>query len=153
MHQPGLILCERTSRWALALRRTSPAALERIRETRSLAEGRQLLEDSPASFVALELAPPRIDAVLNFLARLERDFPLARAAVLANRELADYQWLARELGAVDFRVSPRWLGSLAEIALRHLALAPPANVSFEEKVLASLPWGQASADPCLVRKR
>ena len=48
-------MCERTGRWAVALRRELAATGVRVWETRTLAGCREELEQSPASFVTLEV--------------------------------------------------------------------------------------------------
>ena len=80
-----------------------------------------MLAEGPAGFVVVELTAGNVDAVLARMARLERDFPLARAAVVAERSMADYEWLVREAGAVAFRrvaraAWPAWPSA----ACRHL---------------------------------
>ena len=50
-----LIVCERTGRWAVALRRELADAGVRVWETRTLADCWNELAESPASFVVLEL--------------------------------------------------------------------------------------------------
>jgi len=135
-----LIVCERSGRWAVALRRELAEAGVRVWETRSLPECRSLLAESPCSFVILELTSAVAEELLQYMTRLERDFPRTKAAVVAARGLAEHQWLMRESGAVHFTCSPRRLAPLAETACRHLAQAPVAQQSLVERIWASLPW-------------
>ncbi len=135
-----LIVCERTGRWAVALRRELDGLTREARETRSLAECWQLLEAAPASFVVVELTAAGIDQLLQRMGRLQRDFPLARIAVVAPRSMARYEWLMREAGAVHFTCSPRQLKPLVEVACRHLALAPRPERNLADRIWASLPW-------------
>jgi hypothetical protein len=136
-----LIVCERTGRWAVALRRELAEAGVRVWETRTLADCFQELAESPASFAVLELGGD-FDELLCRLARRPREFPLARLAVVADRSLADYEWLMREAGAVYFLCSPRKVGPLAQLACRHLAQVPPPQQSLTERIWTSLPWGR-----------
>lgn len=136
---PRLIVCEQTGRWAVALRRQLPESL-RARETRSVPACWEMLAEGPAGFVVLELTAGNVDAVLARMARLERDFPLARAAVVAARSMASYRWLLREAGAVDFVTSPRRLAPLADVACRHLDQAPRGPQSATERIWSELPW-------------
>jgi hypothetical protein len=54
--KPGrLVVCERSGRWAMALRRELAGAGLRVWETRNMADCGALLGESPASFVVLEL--------------------------------------------------------------------------------------------------
>jgi hypothetical protein len=84
--------------------------------------------------------------VENLLARLptiEREFPLARVAVVAGRRLAAYELAVREAGAVHFTCSGRGLRPLVDIVCRHLAAVPQSPSSLVEQVWASLPWATA----------
>lgn len=137
-----MIVCERTGRWAQALRRESEAADLAIRQTRSLAECWEELGRFPRSFVVVELAEKDADALLARTARWEREFPLARWAIVADRSLAAYEWLLREAGAAWFGTSPRELGPLAGIARRHLEQVPPPELGVVEEIRARLPWGK-----------
>lgn len=139
-----LIVCEPSGRWAVALRRQSAATAPRVYETRSLADCWQMLAEAPASFVVVELSTGNAVALLQRMARLQRDFPLARVAVVADRALAGYEWLLREAGAVHFLCSPRQCGPLADLALRHLAQAPPPPRSLTDQIWAGLPWARQS---------
>ena len=136
-----LIVCEHAGRWAVALRRELAAPV-RVYETRSLADCWEMLAEAPASFVIVELSAADVAALLQRMARLGRDFPLARVAVVAERSLADYQWLMREAGAVHFICSPRQAGPLARLAAGHLAQAPAPQRSLTQQIWAGLPWGK-----------
>jgi len=141
---PRLIVCERSGEWAASLRRELPARGARLSETRSLAECWQLLARSPSSFVVLELIEAGADALLDRLAHAQRRFPLASVAVVAERELADYEPLVREAGAVHFVASLRQCRPLAELACRHLDQAARPRRNLAEAIWARLPWGGAS---------
>lgn len=136
-----LIVYERTGAWALALRRELPPEI-RTGPTRSLAETWEALRRAPASFLVLELAPRQAEALLGRLLRLEREYPLARAAIVADRALADYEWLMRQAGAVHFTCSPRRLGGLAGVVGRHLAAVAPPDRGALAEIWAGLPWGE-----------
>lgn len=135
-----LIICESTGRWAVALRRELAGRRE-VYETRSVAECFEALAKAPASFAIVELSRGNAEALAARVADLERDFPLARLAVVASGELADYQWLMREAGAVCFVTSPRRLAPLAEAACRHLDQAPTPQQTLVERIWDELPWG------------
>jgi hypothetical protein len=139
-----LIVCEASGRWAAALRRELAAAEVRVYETRSLADCWTMLAESPASLLVVELSPGGAAALLQRTVRLERDFPLARVAVVADRPLAGYEWLLREAGAVHFLCLPRQCGPLADLACRHLAQAPSPPRSLGEQIWAGLPWARQS---------
>jgi hypothetical protein len=137
------IVCERTGRWSVGLRREAPAGL-RIHETRSLPDGWEMLRQHPASFLVVELTAANADALLGRLASMARDFPAARAAVVAERPLADHEWLVRELGATWFAVSSRELAPVVKLARRHLERAPSPPSDILEQIWNSLPWGTFS---------
>jgi len=140
-----VIVCERTGRWAVALRRAWPGESVQIWETRSLAECWEVLAEAPGSFIVLELDAAHVDALLQRMVGLSRDFPLARVAVVADRALADWQWLLRESGAVHFTCSPRRLGPVARLARRHLGEMPSPPRTVKQEVWARLPWGRGEA--------
>lgn len=135
-----LIVCERSGRWAAALRREMGGAVAMLQEARSLPGAWDLLDGSPASFVLVELTRAGAADLLRRMARLQRDYPLARVAIVADRRLGSYEWLMREAGAVHFTCSPRQLGPMYRLACRHLAQSPPPRRSAAQRILASLPW-------------
>jgi hypothetical protein len=135
-----LIVCERTGRWAVALRRELADAGVRVYETRHLSDCWEQLGQSPASFVVVELTAASAGGLLRRMLGQHREFPLARLAVVADRSLAAYEWLMREAGAVDFARSPRQLGPLARLACRHLAQAAAPPATFADRLWAGLPW-------------
>jgi hypothetical protein len=134
-----LIVCERTGRWAVALRRELTETGVRVWETRTLADCRDELVENPASFVVVELGA-NVERVLRLLASQQRRFPAARVAVVAERSQADYDSLLREAGAVHVVCSPRHVGLLARLACRHLAEAPAPQQSLAERIWTGLPW-------------
>ena len=136
-----LIVCERTGRWAVGLRRELADAGVRVWETRTLADCRNELIESPASFVVVELGR-NVAGLLGLLSRQPRQFPAARMAVVAERTQSGYEWLMREAGAIHFLCSPRRVGLLARLACRHLAQVPPLPQSLTERIWSSLPWGE-----------
>jgi hypothetical protein len=141
--QARLIICERTGQWAVALRRELPQPDVRVHETRSVSECWELLGRCPGSFLVVELTRANADAVLDRMAWLERDFPLARVAVVAERSLGIYEELMRQSEAIHFTNCPRDLGPLACLACRHLDQAPRPQRSVTEQIWDSLPWRPA----------
>ncbi len=135
-----LIVCERGGEWAVALRRELGEAGPRVYETRSLPECWQLLAGHGASFLLLELVPAAVDDLIARLASMEREFPAARAAVVAERSMAAYEMLLREAGAVYFVATPRSLGEVAGMARRHFDGAPRSRRPLMEEIRARLPW-------------
>jgi hypothetical protein len=136
-----LVVCERSGDWAVALRRELAGVGIRVWETRSLADCAVLLEESPASFLVLELSEIKIEEILNFILNSQAQYPQFRFAIVAQRNLARYRWLMLEAGAAEFVSSVRKVGALAQTACRHLAQVPPLPQSLTERIWANLPWG------------
>ena len=134
-----IIVCERTGAWAAAIRRHLPEGV-RLRQIRALAECAGELREAPASLLALELAPHNIEAVLELAGGLGRKFPQARALIFADRQLAGYQALLAEAGAIYFTCSPRELQGLTAIVRNHLSRLSEGSTSFAAQVWDELPW-------------
>ncbi len=139
-----LIVCERSARWALALRRQLAAAEVSVHETRNLAQCWDMLAEHPASFLVIELSLANADALLGRLVALRRHAAGAAVAVVADRSLQAWQWLLREAGAIHFVTSPREVAPLIGIACRHLAQAAQPPTNRDQQIWASLPWKQAA---------
>ena len=137
-----LVVCERTGRWAIALRRELADTGIRVWETRSPEDCGSVLGESPASFVVFELSEKNVEETLNFTRNWQAEFPLFRFAIVADRDLAPYKWLMQEAGAVEFICSVRKTGALARTACRHLAQVPSLPQSLTERIWANLPWGR-----------
>jgi DNA-binding LytR/AlgR family response regulator len=135
-----LIVTERSGRWAVALRRELSAAGLRLREARSLPECWDLLAETPEAFLVLELTAANAAPLVQRLAGVPRQFPAARAAVVAERGLAEFEVLVREAGAVHFVCSPRRLAPLAAAVRRHMVQLPPPPQGLAERIWAGLPW-------------
>ena len=84
------------------------------------------------------------DDSLRLLSQIGARHAAACPLVVADRVMADYQWLARELGAVHFVTSPRRLDELLAIVRRRFDSLPAAQrtsgESIFETILESLPW-------------
>jgi len=135
-----LIVCERSGEWSAALRLELADSGVRLWECRRIAEAWTALAETPCSFAVVEANRPNLGDLIERLERLRHDFPGARAAVVADRNLAGYEWLLREAGAVHFLVSTRHVPPLARLVVRHLANVPLPQQTFVERIWASLPW-------------
>jgi hypothetical protein len=135
-----LIYCERSGDWAAALRRELRDGAIQQRETRSLAECREVLSLFPASLVVLELTAASADRALEWLAAMGKEFPQACAVAVAERGLEGNEWIAREFGCLAFTTSPRELKPVAELVRRYLASLPRPEMTFEEEIWSRLPW-------------
>ncbi len=147
--RPRVIVCERSGRWAAALRRVLARELS-LRETRSLAECEAELREAPESFLVVELTATHLGGVLELLTCVGAEYRWARIAVVAERsvaagELTACEWTMREAGAIHFVTSPRQAAELARLAERHAALVPRPKRSLAAQVWDSLPWPEAAS--------
>lgn len=148
MHGPPVIFCERTGNWAAVWRRVEARrahnvarfALPRLIETRSAAECREAIARHRGAFVIAELASPAVEPTLDLLLHTLVNVRGAATAVVAARPLVAYQWLARELGAQAFVVSPLEFAALHDIAQRHLAKLPATYLDARQQIWKNLPW-------------
>jgi hypothetical protein len=87
------------------------------------------------------------------LLRLAREFPLAVPLAVLSPQHAQWEAALREAGAVHVVTSLRRVGESIDIAARYAArlhteladdprLPPRPQPSIEERILASLPWGE-----------
>ncbi len=135
-----LIVCERTSRWATAVRAELAGRTLAIVETRSLAGCQEALADAPLSLAAIEVTAANFDAVRQFTMQVSRGFPQAAILALLAADAADADLLLREAGAVDCAASVLDVPRLVRLARRKLALAPPRDTTLSEFVADRLPW-------------
>jgi hypothetical protein len=135
-----LILCEKTSRWAIALRRVLGPRSDVLVETRSLAQCLRELAASPASLVAIETTTANLESVVAFVQLQSRQFDHARFAAVGDGSLITAAPLLAEAGAVAVLTSPREARRLVRLAVRHLAHAPPADLPLAEAIWDRLPW-------------
>ncbi len=113
MPRAQLIVCETTSKWAVALRRHLRSVGDaRVGETRYLDDCWRQATASPASLVALEATAANLEPLVISMNRYRVRLPRVRAVVLADRCLAAGEWLLREAGAVHVVFSSRDLESL-----------------------------------------
>jgi hypothetical protein len=151
MSQARVILCEKTGRWAAALRRALGKGSVPVSETLSLSQCGDALQDAPGSLIAVEVSPLALETVLRLIAHARRSDPFARFVALQGAELDSAEPLLREAGAVEVLHSVREAPALALLARRHLALAPRAEPSLSETIAERLPW-KRSATPDFAAK-
>jgi hypothetical protein len=135
-----LIVCERSGKWAVAMRRSSQIGSCRVYETRSPEECRDEVQASPASLVAVEATTANFEDILDWLAELRRDFPLCHVVVLGHRGLQRGQWLLREAGAAHVVHSPRDVDAVIRIASRQLKGKSDTDQLTRERLLDRIPW-------------
>jgi hypothetical protein len=141
MTLPDWIVCERTGRWAAALRTTGTRQATdrkstfRIVEVRRLSELSARFDERATSLALVEVHGNNLSDVLTWLADARGRYGQARFVALLdypqgtereNRRLADRARrrdivaALMEAGAVDVADSPRYLQSVMAIAQRHL---------------------------------
>lgn len=138
MSTAKLIVVEPSPCWSIGLRRF--AGDLRIWEARSLALAETMLQESPASFVCLSLDPANAVRGCEQLIAWSKMFPLSRFAVCTTPELAELESLLLTSGAQFVAASFLDVPKLLRIAVRHLATAPQAELSFIEELAARMPW-------------
>ncbi len=140
-----LIICESTGEWATAVRRRLPSEVSLV-ETRSLTEMSERLDESPAAVVAVEWFAGRAEMTLSEITRLGRKYPQAAVVVLADRDFSSPQNICREAGAMHVVLSRRRVSEIIEIIRHRLRSGNwtdqdiDESSSFEDRLLASLPW-------------
>ena len=150
---PPVVVCERTGRWAQAWRglqstlRSTDAddiAFGRpkmtVVESRSTSECSRLLDEHPTAFVVLEWSAAAAESLIELLETQPQRWPSAAMAAVADRSLADAEWLAREAGALHWVTSSRRLRPLVEMALRHLQRRMHVIENTKDAVWSALPW-------------
>ncbi|MBM4088470.1 MAG: hypothetical protein FJ276_03435 [Planctomycetes bacterium] len=136
-----MIVCERSEKWTVALRRGLGDDMPRLLETRSLDACWREVAANPGSFVVVECLETNLEQVARWLKRLSARFPGARAAVVSERGLQPCEWLLREAGAVHVAFSTRETGPLVRILRRHMAAMPAPDTSLRQQLWDRLPWG------------
>ena len=139
MANASLIVCEKSGRWALALRSTVRESV-RVVETRALSQAEQALRSAPASLVALDVAAVKLPQVVDFAIRARRDYPAARLLALLDASLESAAPLLREAGVSDIFYSPLQAAAIARLALQHVLVSPAEDRPLRESIAARLPW-------------
>jgi len=144
--QPRLILCETTSKWAVALRRQLPAEMHPVLvETRRWEACWRQARESPGSIVLLELTSWNLELVAAQLVRYRSHLPLVTTVVLGARGMASAEWLVRELGAVHVVFSSRELLPLERLIERHWKRVARHQPAVAVRPWQALPWGPAES--------
>ncbi len=142
------IVCERTSRWASALRMALAAdgTPHRIRELRHLAELDVELTARPTALAAIEIHRGNFADLLAWLPTARERHVHARCVALLDRSLADNLNATcdalDEAGAPAIATSPRRLDAVVALGTRHAETARiiGENAPLVAQVWASLPW-------------
>jgi DNA-binding NtrC family response regulator len=140
MSQCRLIVCEKSSHWASALRSALRYRPPQVVETRSLAGCEAALAESPSSLVAIEATANNLEALLGFITSVKQPFPRASVVVLLAPESLHAAPLLREAGAIDAITSVLQAPRAARLARRQLALAPKQEADVREFITQRMPW-------------
>src|SRR5436190_2885022 len=135
-----LIVCEKTSHWAAALRMATGTKQPQIVETRSLAGCEAALAESPASLVAIETTAANIEAASGFIVRVGVRYPQASIVALLAADVLAAGQLMQEAGAIDVVNSVFEAPRVARLAHRQFALAPQHQVDVFEFIAERMPW-------------
>jgi hypothetical protein len=141
------LVCEKTGKWAVALRRELAADARWLVGTRALSQLIEALAQHPASVAAIEHTPAGPAELAGALTQLHDEFPDATFVIFAKQVSPDTQWLLREAGAVHVADSPRRLAPVARIWQRHRRQHPPAESGVREILWEQLPWQTAVSAP------
>jgi hypothetical protein len=154
---PVWIICERSTRWAAALRmslmldsRLNGNSM-RIHEVRSLPELTECLTNQPTSVVLIEVSPNNLEATLAWLAATTGREKHVTAVALLDFDGADVMADAlREAGAMEVLQSPRQIRpvvTLGELHARRCQASaygcPRSEPSIESWAWSLLPWQDA----------
>ncbi len=123
---PAVLILERSPQWESELKRRLSGPRLLVRPCRSAADVLHLCRKIPGGVVVIDFAAGPADGLqlLEALARLRSGI---MAIVIAPRSLAELEWPARELGAVEFiadaiggaalaRLCRRFVGDAAGVA-------------------------------------
>jgi hypothetical protein len=147
MSRCHLIVCEKTGRWAAALRSALGERPPSLVETRSLAGCEAALVDAPHSLVALETTASNLEATLAFVGRSIGRFPRCYFVALLDPEICDAALLIREGGAIATFDSVLDAARIVRLAKRQLARAPRQEAEGRESVWERMPWASFATTP------
>jgi hypothetical protein len=141
MRSCQLIICERESHFAPALRRELASSASLVVETRSLPGCEAALVESPESLVVIEATTAILARVVDFLSRLQKEYPGAAAVVVLNSDTFAAEPLLDEVGAIGVFRSVLEAPAIARLTERKLATASGSSeLSLHEFVAERLPW-------------
>ena len=140
MSAASLIVCEKTPRFAPALRTALDSSPISMVELRGLAQCEAAIAEAPASLLAVEVTAANLTAIIDLTDRVGRRFSQSRWAALITPELGRAESLLREAGAIDVLSSTLEAPRLARLARCHLALAPAEEFDLHESIDRRMPW-------------
>ena len=142
METARLIVCERTGRWALALRRCMTHPGTEFCETRSLPEARMRLQESPESLLLMECSTRNWQDRCQWLLRQTIDFPQLRTIALADPALRAAECVVRTAGAHQVVFSLMELLDMSCWISRHFEQIPHREQGVREWIWHRIPWSR-----------
>ena len=102
---PGIVIWERRPRWEAEFKRRLAHEDVVVRVCRVAADVERACRVLPGSVLLIDLAVGELDC-LRLLAASALWVPAPLPVVVSPLELAELEWAARELGALDFQIEP-----------------------------------------------
>jgi DNA-binding NtrC family response regulator len=138
MLAPGIVLFERQTRWEAELKRAFADEPVEVRVCRLPAQVPAVLAAMPGSVLVLNLEP-RPDECLRLIGRVAAMAPRVPIVVIGPPALAELEWPARELGALEFFTDVPRSEELGRLCRRQLRLAGWPTISVEGRNSAAGP--------------
>lgn len=140
MRSARIIVCEKTGRWAAALRCMPQLASVSICEVRMLNECSARLRESPASVLVIETVGDRVTDLCRWLAEQTDRFADMRCVIVVSSPDRPAEAVLRTAGAHHVVGNVVELNRLAHWITRHIAQAPSHRASVRQWTWARLPW-------------
>jgi DNA-binding response OmpR family regulator len=118
---PAVIIFEKSPRWESEIKRRIGGHGLLVRPCRSGADVVSLCRQTPGSVVLIDLASGETEGWRLLAELAERQLRILPVAI-ASREIEELEWMARELGAVDFVLETIGGAALAALCRRLLAI-------------------------------
>lgn len=142
MHEPQLLVCERSDRWTVVWRRALGQATA-VRHCGSISHADECLRVHPRIPVAIDANGYSSEHLLSAIVRWSQNG--APVIVLASPAEVEHELFFRELEAVHAVFSPRQISSAVRLIRRYwqqLDAVPPENSPLEQTVYSRLPWAK-----------
>lgn len=152
MTRAGLIVCEKTSRWAIALRTALAGDLRSagksgsrvaIVETRALSQAEAAWREAPHSVLAVEATAANLAAVIDLFGRVSRE-PHTACIALVDGQVAAAEPVLREAGAALVLLSTHAAPVAVRLIVRHVDQAPVLETDLRTAIAARLPWAASA---------
>lgn len=135
-----IIVCEKNSHFAPAVRRELGQQTQQVVETRSLLGCAAALAESPESLVAIESTPANLELVIAFIGKIRHQYPQATTVALASADSLSASNLLAEAGAIAIFTSVLETPRLAQLAHQKHSQSTPPDLTLQEFINERLPW-------------